>query len=209
MSFDTKLMQAFRSDWGSWIPNDSSHQFVKPKRRYAHLAHGYEHDTNGRGYGQRYDWLTQQYVFLIPSMITSADIGDASHAFEHNEGPSDPIQTSYPYEPPGLNTYTLANGTLLSGAEYSVACPNRCGAVLTGVHADGNLTRHLKTQACAASGRAKVRYPCPIQGCVKEYARSDGLKVHMRKQHGAPPPMPKNGSSMVGDIGGEFEDDDR
>lgn len=72
-------------------------------------------------------------------------------------------------------------------AEYSVPCPYRCGTILTGVHALGNLTRHLKTQACAGSSRAKVRYPCPIEGCERQYARSDGLRVHMRKRHGAPP----------------------
>ncbi|KAI5377326.1 hypothetical protein CC77DRAFT_404311 [Alternaria alternata] len=75
--------------------------------------------------------------------------------------------------------------------EYSVPCPYRCGTVLTGVHALGNLTRHLKTQACAGSSRAKVRYPCPIEGCERQYARSDGLRVHMRRRHGAPPPVPR------------------
>lgn len=75
--------------------------------------------------------------------------------------------------------------------EYSVPCPYRCGTVLTGVHALGNLTRHLKTQACAGSSRAKVRYPCPIEGCERQYARSDGLRVHMRKRHGVPPPVPR------------------
>ncbi|KAH8622598.1 hypothetical protein IG631_22873 [Alternaria alternata] len=75
--------------------------------------------------------------------------------------------------------------------EYSVPCPYRCGTVLTGVHALGNLTRHLKTQACAGSSRAKVRYPCPIEGCERQYARSDGLRVHTRRRHGAPPPVPR------------------
>ncbi|KAH7061642.1 hypothetical protein BKA63DRAFT_199397 [Paraphoma chrysanthemicola] len=101
---------------------------------------------------------------------------------------------SYPPSPSQLNTHSPAPDTVQSGAEYTVACPYRCGVVLTGVHAVGNLTRHLKTRACAASGRAKVRYPCPIDGCTKEYSRSDGLRVHMRKQHGAPAAVRKNGA---------------
>ncbi|RMZ66943.1 hypothetical protein GMOD_00002332 [Pyrenophora seminiperda CCB06] len=78
--------------------------------------------------------------------------------------------------------------------EYSVPCPYRCGTVLTGVHALGNLTRHLKTQACVGSSRPKFRYPCPIENCDRQYARSDGLRVHMRRRHGAPQPARKTDS---------------
>jgi len=99
--------------------------------------------------------------------------------------PASPPTAIYPIPP-----IQVPEGSHID-AEYSVPCPYRCGTVLTGVHALGNLTRHLKTQACAGSSRAKVRYPCPIDGCGRQYARSDGLRVHMRRRHGAPPPVPR------------------
>lgn len=70
----------------------------------------------------------------------------------------------------------------------SIACPYGCGTVLTGVHAQGNLTRHLKSQSCR-SGRPKVKYVCLVPGCGREYTRSDGLRVHMSKRHGEYPPL--------------------
>ncbi|KAH7093680.1 hypothetical protein FB567DRAFT_545011 [Paraphoma chrysanthemicola] len=93
-----------------------------------------------------------------------------------------------------------------SSGEYSVACPYRCGVVLTGAHAVGNLTRHLKTRACTASGRAKLRYPCPIDGCTREYSRSDGLRVHMRKQHVAPAQVPRMQTDKR--YNDDYDDDD-
>jgi hypothetical protein len=63
-----------------------------------------------------------------------------------------------------------------SAAEYSVTCPYECGTVLTGIHAVGNLTRHLKSRSCPNSPRRAVDYPCPIHGCMNRYARSDGCK---------------------------------
>jgi hypothetical protein len=102
---------------------------------------------------------------------------------------------SAPASPPGTNCTTLPAASPERGqidAEYTVPCPYRCGTVLTGVHALGNLIRHLKTQACGGSSRTKVRYPCPIEGCGRQYARSDGMKVHMRRRHGYPRPVPRN-----------------
>lgn len=71
--------------------------------------------------------------------------------------------------------------------EYSVDC-GLCGQTFTGIHAPGNLKRHYKTFKCpAAQGK---KYPC--KHCPdKQYARSDGLLNHMRKKHGAPPPVKK------------------
>ncbi|KAF1925325.1 uncharacterized protein M421DRAFT_423884 [Didymella exigua CBS 183.55] len=82
-----------------------------------------------------------------------------------------------------------------SSAEYEVPCPYDCGTVLTGVHAVGNMTRHLKSQNCIGSGKDKTKYVCPIPGCDKRYIRSDGLKVHLRKRHNISHPPDRNGGS--------------
>ncbi|KAJ8105385.1 hypothetical protein OPT61_g10211 [Boeremia exigua] len=83
-----------------------------------------------------------------------------------------------------LNGLQVAGGRATgSGAEHSVPCPYNCGTVLTGVHAVGNMTRHLKSQNCIGSGKEKPRYACTVEGCDKRYIRSDGLKVHLRKRH--------------------------
>ncbi|KAH7082518.1 hypothetical protein BKA63DRAFT_133135 [Paraphoma chrysanthemicola] len=130
-----------------------------------------------------------------------ADV-EQSYPAQYNNNIAVPSLIPYSLSSSHPNTYSPAPSTVQSSAEYSVACPYRCGVVLTGVHAVGNLTRHLKTRACAASGRAKVRYPCPIDSCTKEYSRSDGLRVHMRKQHGAPA-FPKRESPAD-----DFDEDD-
>lgn len=81
-----------------------------------------------------------------------------------------------------------------SAAEYVVPCPYDCGTVLTGVHAVGNMTRHLKSQNCIGSGKDKTKYVCPMPGCEKRYIRSDGLKVHLRKRHNISHAPDRNGS---------------
>ncbi|OAL07252.1 hypothetical protein IQ06DRAFT_9089 [Phaeosphaeriaceae sp. SRC1lsM3a] len=87
----------------------------------------------------------------------------------------------------------MENGSPLGGADDRIECPYGCGTVLTGIHAVGNLTRHLKSKACPNSPKSGLRYPCTMDGCPKGYARSDGLKVHMRRHHGAPAAPPKTG----------------
>ncbi|KAF2874812.1 hypothetical protein BDV95DRAFT_591591 [Massariosphaeria phaeospora] len=95
-------------------------------------------------------------------------------------------------EAPRIGHHPPSTASQTAVPEYSVACPYGCGTVLTGVHAVGNLTRHLKSQTCEKSGRGNVKYPCPLPDCGKQYSRSDGLKVHLRRRHGAPPAPPKN-----------------
>lgn len=77
--------------------------------------------------------------------------------------------------------------TAQDDTSIGLPCPNNCGAVLTGVHAGGNMTRHLKSQACLGSNKAMGKHVCPYKGCGRVYTRSDGLKVHLRRRHGAPP----------------------
>lgn len=86
-----------------------------------------------------------------------------------------------------------------SGADYVVPCPYNCGTVLTGVHAVGNMTRHLKSQNCIGSGKEKPKYVCSVEGCEKRYIRSDGLKVHLRKRHNISQPSERDdGSEYAG-----------
>ncbi|KAH7093791.1 hypothetical protein FB567DRAFT_181120 [Paraphoma chrysanthemicola] len=98
--------------------------------------------------------------------------------------------SSYSPSTSQLNTYSPAPNMLQSGEDYSIVCPYCCGVVFVGIHAVHNLIRHFKTKACTASSIAKLRYPCPNEGCIKEYSRADGLRFHMRKQHGAPTGRP-------------------
>lgn len=86
----------------------------------------------------------------------------------------------------GQSSHHPSRAKPATDAECIIQCPHGCGTTLTGNHALGNLTRHLKTRACAGSGRARTRYHCPIEGCSRVYSRTDGLKVHMRRRHGAP-----------------------
>ncbi|CAO2649580.1 Nn.00g069650.m01.CDS01 [Neocucurbitaria sp. VM-36] len=122
-----------------------------------------------------------------------------------------------PYNPTVKGHYNNSTNVSYSPAanrqiddDYSVSCPYRCGAVLTGRHALGNLTRHLKSKTCSGSGLARVRYPCPIEGCDKEYVRSDGLHVHMRRRHGAPPALEGHQDEdeyqnlLVGELGEDY-----
>ncbi|KAG9188120.1 hypothetical protein G6011_02043 [Alternaria panax] len=148
--------------------------------------HGAAYSNPNFPMNQGYNNVETAHLALSPSSVSPAC-----------QGPS------YTYATPTASVATLPPNVMYAippvqspgrspiDAEYSVPCPYRCGTVLTGVHALGNLTRHLKTQACAGSSRAKVRYPCPIDGCERQYARSDGLRVHMRRRHGAPPPVPQ------------------
>ena len=134
----------------------------------------------------------------FPIMVVGADdVASSASMYPYN-----PPVMSASASPPGATYAPLPAASPERGqidVEYTVPCPYRCGTVLTGVHALGNLTRHLKTQACEGSSRAKVRYPCPIDGCVREYARSDGMKVHMRRRHGYPPPVPRNDGTVHDD----------
>ncbi|KAH4056966.1 hypothetical protein HBH49_039680 [Parastagonospora nodorum] len=81
----------------------------------------------------------------------------------------------YSYSTPGIEPY-YPHEPMLGNVNDSLTCPYGCGTVLTGVHAFGNLTRHLKTKGCSASSRGKVEHVCQVQVCGKRYSRSDGCK---------------------------------
>ncbi|KAH7068474.1 hypothetical protein FB567DRAFT_634447 [Paraphoma chrysanthemicola] len=183
--------QQLESDSTGFYP-PQPHDVVQSTESYAHPSHSLdEHrEVASEGYCRT---------------GTNVNVSYPAQYSNHIAGAS---SMSYSPSASQLNTYSPAPNTAQSAANYTVACPYRCGVVLTGVHAVGNLTRHLKTKACAASGKAKVRYPCPIDGCTKEYSRSDGLRVHMRKQHGAPAANPRNGSP-VDDLNENDDDEQR
>jgi uncharacterized Zn-finger protein len=85
---------------------------------------------------------------------------------------------------PGIRNSTPSSPT--EQADQTVACP-RCGKVLTGSHAPGNLTRHQKSRSCAASPNRK-QFFCDFSGCQNQYERSDALLNHKRRKHNAPGP---------------------
>ncbi|KAF2855385.1 hypothetical protein T440DRAFT_153028 [Plenodomus tracheiphilus IPT5] len=88
--------------------------------------------------------------------------------------PLDPVEVQYAAPTPD------------DDVERMIPCPHGCGIILTGAHAHGNLTRHLKSRNCTRSGKAKTRYQCMVKDCTRVYSRSDGLRVHMRRHHGTP-----------------------
>jgi len=95
----------------------------------------------------------------------------------------------------GRNTLHPTGAKPALDAACSIQCPHGCGTRLTGAHALGNLTRHLKSRACAGSGRARSKHHCPIEGCQRVYSRTDGLKVHMRRRHSTTPTSHGSASS--------------
>ncbi|KAF1833040.1 hypothetical protein BDW02DRAFT_580739 [Decorospora gaudefroyi] len=179
-------------------------------------AHGYQRTSPGyyashRTYPSQHQhgtvypidsYQSGQMVSSIPAMQLSLSASPrilsyptSAHPYASPVGGASISPPAVSYAPPSATTPETAH----MDAEYSVPCPYRCGTVLTGVHALGNLTRHLKTQACPGSSRAKVRYLCPTDGCGRQYARSDGLRVHMRRRHGAPPPVPRHDGTVNDD----------
>ncbi|KAF2008133.1 hypothetical protein P154DRAFT_528756 [Amniculicola lignicola CBS 123094] len=78
-------------------------------------------------------------------------------------------------------TLPVSRGSSSSVSDVTIQCG--CGKILTGPHARGNLTRHQKSEGCTASDVESTRYTCPIAECGKSYARSDGLRAHIRRKH--------------------------
>ncbi|KAJ5059424.1 hypothetical protein J3E74DRAFT_475114 [Bipolaris maydis] len=111
--------------------------------------------------------------------------------FQHTptaNSPSPQTRLPYYYEPSSTNSIAIYHPPqqppLPSSTSTTIPCPYHCGTILTGAHALGNLTRHLKTQACTGPARGKQKYKCASEGCERVYARSDGLRVHVRRVHG-------------------------
>lgn len=125
-----------------------------------------------------------------------------------NPEPASEYNASIPWSASGSSIPGSSGGQHISlgrqtgsAADYVVPCPYDCGTVLTGVHAVGNMTRHLKSQNCIGSGKDKTKYVCPMPGCEKRYIRSDGLKVHLRKRHNISHAPDRKGSSECEDGG--------
>ncbi|KAF1842735.1 uncharacterized protein K460DRAFT_407126 [Cucurbitaria berberidis CBS 394.84] len=155
---------------GHGLPENYQYEY----QRTSYPDHGYHSTTKGQDGRSSY---APQAGRLTAQEIESLNIYD----------PSTASASTSPHNPSSNGTQYNSTEGQQTGEDTSVACPYHCGTVLTGMYAHGNLTRHLKSQACEGSGKEKVKYPCPISGCGKEYIRKDGLSVHMRRQHGAPP----------------------
>ncbi|KAF1936207.1 hypothetical protein EJ02DRAFT_97754 [Clathrospora elynae] len=160
---------------------------------------------NGAAY-QSVSYPTEQAFPGHLTMYFSPSISPAIPGYPPSVYPYDPQMASTSASPPGPThialQYPLPENSPIC-LEYSISCPYDCGTILTGIHALGNLTRHIKTRACTGSNRAKVSYPCPIDGCGRAYARSDGLRVHMRRRHGAPAALPKSERTFEDDEEGD------
>ncbi|KAH3914333.1 hypothetical protein HBH56_088080 [Parastagonospora nodorum] len=173
MNGNLPQQQAFLDRSGVLLGSDVPYQFPP-------------YNPSPQGIGHGYDRVSRSYIpstggFEDPSNFSS-DPGQ-SHEFwgDHSAAPHSP----YSYSSSGIEPYSPPPELHLGNVNDSVACPHGCGTILTGVHAFGNLTRHLKTKGCSASGKAKVEHLCQVHGCGRKYSRSDGLRVHMRRRHGA------------------------
>lgn len=134
-------------------------------------------------------------MLIVGNRATSVDL-------RYSSTDSWPISVPSISGPQTVHQSTPGRSTT-GGAECVVPCPYNCGTVLTGVHAVGNMTRHLKSQNCTASGKDRTRYVCPVQGCDKRYIRSDGLKVHLRKRHNISQTSDRNSESEYDNDGYE------
>ncbi|EAT87891.1 hypothetical protein SNOG_04131 [Parastagonospora nodorum SN15] len=195
MNGNLPQQQAFLDRSGVLLGSDVPYQFPPYNPRFVKHQFGRHHrsvnETANRhspqGIGHGYDRVSRSYIpstggFEDPSNFSS-DPGRQSHEFwgDHSAAPHSP----YSYSSSGIEPYSPPPELHLGNVNDSVACPHGCGTILTGVHAFGNLTRHLKTKGCSASGKAKVEHLCQVHGCGRKYSRSDGLRVHMRRRHGA------------------------
>ncbi|KAF9699739.1 hypothetical protein EKO04_002658 [Ascochyta lentis] len=173
--------------------------------QYGHQSRGWS-DAQQPAVGSSTQRVMQSPVVASPTTYTSPVLplvaprpnpGVGSEYSSSHTWPNDAHSGSG-----SLNLQHQAEGRSMGGgAEYAVPCPYGCGTVLTGVHAVGNMTRHLKSKNCIGSGKDKTKYICPVQGCDKRYIRSDGLKVHLRKRHNIAQASDRTGSSEYEEAG--------
>ncbi|CAI6332132.1 unnamed protein product [Periconia digitata] len=127
------------------------------------------------------DWSTE------PSQsITTASAGNITYSQPlpppHQHQPPEqttPLASLAPLTPPTPNTTT---------AMYSHFVQCKCGEILRGPHANGNLTRHRRSRKCTVPGEKRVLL---CDKCDTQFQRSDALLNHKRKKHNAPPGTPR------------------
>lgn len=173
-------------DTGVWSEAWSSeyHLFFETREREEHLR------SPAMGSLHTHDMCNGEPMHISHSASPSEHGGHlaASHVAAYpSEYPSPPM----PAFSPGPTEGKISGPTAVDDVKHAVLCPHGCGTTLTGPHAHGNLTRHQKSRACKGSGRARTSYRCVWQGCTRVYCRSDALKVHMRRRHGAPLANPR------------------
>ncbi|KAF1951921.1 hypothetical protein CC80DRAFT_190078 [Byssothecium circinans] len=101
---------------------------------------------------------------------------------------SAPPRTILPNPNPEQSRRPSSGSLSDSSTAYSIQC-TACGETLTGPHANGNLTRHRRSQRCTAAVE-KRSYEC--DRCDAKFQRSDALLTHKRKKHGHPPGLPRS-----------------
>ncbi|KAF2634981.1 hypothetical protein P280DRAFT_523643 [Massarina eburnea CBS 473.64] len=64
----------------------------------------------------------------------------------------------------------------VTGNGPTIVC-STCSISFTGEYARGNLHRHMKTS------HSNTKFPCEVEGCSRQYQRSDARLAHYRKRH--------------------------
>ncbi|KAF2634287.1 hypothetical protein P280DRAFT_280126 [Massarina eburnea CBS 473.64] len=80
---------------------------------------------------------------------------------------------TYP-DPPSLISDTGPSSDI--SLDCRITC-SRCSIPFSGEYARGNLHRHMKTS------HSKEKFTCEVEGCSRQYQRSDARLAHYRKIH--------------------------
>ncbi|KAF2105376.1 hypothetical protein BDV96DRAFT_375350 [Lophiotrema nucula] len=135
-----------------------------------------ENNTFGTSHTQDPYYATEQSQDSGPVQNEDGTLEDANEMSDDEDEMDDDVNGDMP-----SNDQTLSEDPSSRAMKpWTIIC-DRCGTVLTGQHARGNLTRHYKSRGCSASAKNNGAYQCPH--CKSNFARSDGLSVHLRRKH--------------------------
>jgi hypothetical protein len=66
-----------------------------------------------------------------------------------------------------------------------VLCPYHCGVILEGIHAAGNMRRHVRMCHEPEKRNDSATYSCPHDTCRTDYTRRCELTRHLYRCHNA------------------------